>query len=226
MLGVTTTGSLKKAIIGMILGDGFLNQDPRIKSKSTMFETSSISLPYTKMKEELLGQLTKIRIYKREGWKSDKPIYRLQTLTHPIYKKLYPHFYHDRRKTIDEFILKQIDGLALLFWFLDDGSFYKSKRSKGEMEISIATQNFNRAEHLLIQKVLNDKLQLRWNIERQNRLKDRNKIYYFLRLKAKDRMKFYNLIEPYIKYVPDEMLYKIPTKVDIMSSRTRYEDIV
>lgn len=221
MQGVTTKGSLKKAIIGMILGDGYLQP----KTINVRMETSSICLPYIEWKKKILEELTEVKLYKKNGWKSDKPLFKLLTRTHPIYTKLYPHLYHERKKTIDGFILKQIDGLALLFWYLDDGNYYKSKRTKGEMTISLATNNFNFAEHLLIQKVLNDKLQLRWNIIKHWH-KQKQKLYFYLNLKAKDRLKFYNLIEPYIQFIPEEMLYKIPTKIDIMSSRTRYEDIV
>jgi hypothetical protein len=221
MAGVTTRGTLKRAIIGMILGDGYMQMHDR----NARLETSSICLPYIKWKKEFMEKFTSVKIYEKKGWKSENPIYRAVTLNHPVFTKLYYHCYHDGRKTVDDFVLKQVDGLSLLIWFLDDGNFYKSKRSKGEMQIGLATHNFTYAENLLIQKVMNDKLGLRWNLQQQWR-KDRNKRYYFLQLKAKDRLRFYYLIEPYVKYVPMEMLYKIPTKTDIMSSRTRYEDIV
>ncbi len=215
---------LKGIIIGMILGDGCL--------KRNTFCSSSINLDYLNWKGEILSNLTKIKISSyapMKGHYGTKPMYYLTTLSHPIYKKLRMRMYCDNNcRTIDPYILKTLTPLGLLFWYLDDGCLDKSCGLK----FGIYSNRYSYGDHLLFQKYLNDRFGLRFNI-RQSYKKQKSKRYFWLYLKAIDRLRFYdNIIYPHLNDIPEEMLYKIPKREDLeklmaSSSHKRfYENIV
>ena len=52
-------------------------------------------------------------------------------------------FYHNGRKTIDDYIMKTLNELGLLFWYLDDGCLDNSCGIK----FGIYSHNFNYIEH-------------------------------------------------------------------------------
>ena len=208
-----STLQLKGVIIGMILGDGWLDW----RGNNARLEVSSVSKGYIEWKKKILERITSVKMYERKNnrW-SDKPLFRIQTKVHPIYSKLYPHLYHNRKRTIDEYSLKSISPLGLLIWYLDDGSCSYNKEKKNGMNLTIATNSYNMAEHLLMAKVLNDKFRLRFNIH-QHFQRQRGKRYLHLTLKAIDKIRFYEMVfEPYLKEIPEEMKYKIPAKGDII----------
>jgi len=221
-----STLEFKGAIIGMILGDGSLS-----KRSNSSLKITSVVKGYAEVKKEILSQLTDVSIskYKKSnGSFGKKDIYEVRTRVHPIYTKLRMRFYHNNRKTIDKYIMNTINELGMLLWYLDDGCLDTSSGIK----FGIYSNGFNLIEHQYIQKVLNDRFGLRFNI-RKSFKKSKAKIYYWLYLKAIDRLKFYdNIIQPFLKYIPQEIMYKIPKREDIekmMSSKSHhrfYENIV
>lgn len=218
-----STLQFKGALIGMILGDGNLS--------SRGFKTTSILKEYVEMKDKVLNQLTKTTLSKYEKSKSSygtKPIYELRTRVHPIYQKLRMRFYHNGKKQISEYAMKTITPLGLLLWYLDDGCLDKSCGLK----FQIHSNAFTEIEHQYIQKMLNDRFGLRFNIRKKFK-KDSGKIYYWLYLKAIDRLKFWDLVfAPFINEIPKQIMYKIPTRESIeslMESKKHkrfYENIV
>lgn len=126
--------------------------------------------------------------------------------------------YHNGRRTIDEYCMKILTPLGLLIWYLDDGSLTKDKRGKSKgLEMRIHSNAYTEAENKMIMKMLNDKFGLRFNLY-QNFKKARMKRYFGLRLKAIDRLKFYDeIIKPNYQYIPDDMKYKIPKRETIVA---------
>lgn len=220
----------KGAIIGMILGDGNLTSLRENRNNSSM-RIYSVVKSYIEIKQSILSQLTETVINKncnRGSSYGKKPLYTVRTKDHPIYTKLRMRFYHNNRKTVDKYIMSTLNELGILLWYLDDGCLDTSCGIK----FGIYSNGFNLIEHQYIQKMLNDRFGLRFNI-RKSYKKSRAKIYYWLYLKAIDRLKFYdNIIQPFLEYIPQEMMYKIPKREDIermMNSKSHlrfYEDIV
>lgn len=228
MTSVTTKGFLqfKGALIGMILGDGC------IKNGRKCFNSTSVSLKYLEWKKEILAQLTKVTIGEQKfsaGHFGKKVLYQLSTLSHPVYQKLRMRMYNENGcRTIDPYILKILNELGILFWYLDDGCLDKNSGLK----FGIHSNRYSYGDHLLFQKFLNDRFELRFNI-RQSFKKERNCRYFWLYLKSVDRLKFYDtIIAPYFEKIPQDMMYKIPKREDIerlMASpchKRFYENIV
>lgn len=204
-----TSLEYKGAIIGMVLGDGYIGEHG--------FKTSSISQEYIKMKERILQQLTATSIYKdekRTGSFGKKPLYELRGRQHPLYQKFRMRFYPNGRKQVSEYVLKTLNSLGLLFWYLDDGCL---DSSGGGIRFQIWSCEFTEIENIYIQKILNDRFGLRFNLRKQFK-KETGKIYYWLYLKAIDRLVFWDkIIKPFLQYIPQEMMYKIPTRESIES---------
>jgi len=198
----------KGAIIGMILGDGCI--------ANRSLKTTSILKDYVEMKDKVLCQLTATTTSKYEKSKGSygtKPIYELRTRVHPVYQKLRMRFYHNGKKQISEYAMKTITPLGLLFWYLDDGCL----DSSCGLKFQIHSNSFTEIEHQYIQKMLNDRFGLRFNI-RKKFDKKKGKIYYWLYLKAIDRLKFWDLVfKPFIDEIPKSIMYKIPTRESIES---------
>lgn len=126
--------------------------------------------------------------------------------------------YHNGRRTVDEYCMKILTPLGLLIWYLDDGSITYDKRGKSRgMDIRIHSNAYTEAENKMMMKYLNDRFGLRFNLY-QNFKKKRMKRYFGLRLKAVDRLKFYDeIIAPNMEYIPPDMKYKIPNRETIVA---------
>lgn len=222
---------LKGIIIGMVLGDGFLSPSDT-KKKNSHFQGASIHESYIKLKSQILSQITETKISvdnNRINSFGKKPLYTIYTKVHPLYTKLRMRLYHENKRVIDPFVLKLLHPLGLLLWYLDDGSLMTSG---GKICFRLHSNRYSYLDHLCIQKILNDKFGLRWNIYKDFK-KAKSIIYYYMTLKPIDRLKFYDqIIFPYIDLIPEELKYKIPKREDIESKmnsknhRRFYEDIV
>ncbi len=215
---------LKGALIGMIWGDGNITENG-------MFRTSSISESWVMAKHKILSQLTDTTLRKEEkrtGF-GKNPLYVLTTRVHPVYQKLRLHTYLENRKQVTYFAMSLINNLGLLIWYLDDGCL---DDADGGIRFQLHSNCFGEIEHQALLKMLNDKFALRWNV-RTSYKKSKNKTYYWLYLKASDRLKFWDeIIVPFIDWIPQEMRYKISTREDIKSKmeskkhKRFYENIV
>lgn len=131
---ITVKNSKKQAIIASVLGDGNI-----IKSKATgncALGFSCIHKESVKHRVKLLGgNVNTIRKCRNSGYKKKSTIYRC-------------HLKQDEDfKTISNMSLKEmlsnLDRLGLAMWFLDDGSFHKTKHF-----YNLCTHSFTEKEHL------------------------------------------------------------------------------
>ncbi len=225
------TQELKGIIIGMVLGDGYLSPSDT-KKKNSFFRGSSIHESYIKFKSQILSQITSVNLTvdtNRKNSFGNKPLYLIETKVHPTYTKLRMRLYHNNKRVIDPFCIKSLHPLGILIWYLDDGSL---ATSGGKIMFRLHSNRYSYLDHLCIQKIMNDKFGLRWNICKNFR-KAKGIIYYQMILKPIDRLKFYDkFINPYIDLIPEELKYKIPIREDIefkMNSdrhKRFYENIV
>jgi hypothetical protein len=191
---------IRGAVIGMILGDGSLVHCKTEGSNSHIdFAHSIKQKEYAIWKAKILEQLTSVRITESVSKCKGKeyPIVRVLTKKHPLYTHLWRRFYHERRKTVDSFLMNQLTPLGLALWYQDDGNL---KNHESYLTPMLETNCFNVAEHAIMTKALADNFHLEF---RANHL---NAKYLILRLRRKDREKFFDIIR---EFIHPTMAYKI-----------------
>lgn len=193
MEGVSTMNEeeLRGAVIGMILGDGHINLSGRSTNGHVDFAHCIAQKEYAVWKAKILENLTSVKITegvsKCQG-KEYKKV-RVLTKTHPLYTHLWKRFYHERRKTVDSFLMNQLTPLGLAIWYMDDGNL---NNHENYLTPQLETNSFNVVEHQLMSKCLADKFHLEF---RANKL---NAKYLHLCLRRKDREKFFGIIREHI----------------------------
>lgn len=210
----------KSAVVGMVLGDGYLRKgnltrDTRdgnkSKSNSQLEITHSLKQQeYALYKKSLLEYLTAVstRVRHRYDERTGKTYscIELWTKYHPFYEKLRDRMYVEGRKQITEHTLKIISPLGLALWYMDDGTFcYRKRGNKSDYQVYLATDSFSEAEHNLAQYWLLKRFDIKWRVNKCTN--PRGNMRYRLALYCKDEIyKLFNIIEP---FVVDSMRYKI-----------------
>lgn len=195
---------IMEAFCWMILGDGSLENSGRGNYRLAI--THSIDHEdYLLWKASIIEQVTSWSINPQKesigGFPNAKKKLRLRSSAHPWFTKVYERFYAPLgRKSIDPHALKLLGPLGLAILYQDDGSYHYS--TDAGHNVLIHKMCFSKFELEALAKTIVDKFGI---IFRINRNKGKG-LGYRLRMRAKDRNKFFNLIEPYI--VPS-MLYKV-----------------
>ena len=153
---IVLTKAQKSALVGMILGDGFLQKTGK-KNARLRLEHSLKQKEYLEWKVSLLPKLFqgKVKILERKHPKTGR-IYkyvRVQSNSSPFLGKMRELFYPKGKKIIPpkaKSLLKHPLGLAI--WYLDDGYYYKrdnvgylylGKISKKEANIALGLLESN-----------------------------------------------------------------------------------
>ena len=190
---------IRGAVIGMVLGDGHLNLSQRSTNAHMDFAHCAKQREYAEWKAKILENLTSVRVV--DGISKSKgieyPNVRVLSKTHPLYTHLWKRFYHNGRKTVDRFLMNCLTPLGLALWYQDDGHL---KNHEEYLTPVLETNSFNVAEHEIMTKALADNFHLEF---RANHL---NAKYLMLRLRRKDRERFFDIIR---EHVHPTMIYKI-----------------
>ncbi|MFO7881195.1 MAG: hypothetical protein R6U52_01490 [Kosmotogaceae bacterium] len=184
----------KGAIIGTLLGDASLIKR---ESGSSYLKVTHCKKDqeYLYYKANILNWLNKTKcsegISKLNG--KEYPYVVATTKSHPLYSSLYEHMYYNGHKTVNEHIMKCLTPLGLALWYQDDGTF---AGEQGYRCPYICSHAFNQTENELLSRMIFKKFGITFRVLRKN-VKD--KTYYWLRLRRKDREKFFEIIKPYIQ---------------------------
>lgn len=203
----------------MVIGDGCLSRNKGRKGNkvgNAYFQMSHgiKQYDYLLWKKDIIENITKCKVYKNDtksGFSSNtiSEGYHLNSSVHPTFTKLYSRFYQYDKKSIDEYLLKMIDPLALAIIFMDDGCLGKAMPKYWTKETCyLSLCNFDYANLFLIKKSLKLSFDLDWNINKQSLKPNNPKRYYNLRLLNRDNQKFFDIIRPYVEQVPC-MAYKL-----------------
>lgn len=185
------------ALYWMALGDGTITKPERGECLMRISHVLD-NQDYIYWKAAILGGMLKCSIKPMETAAS---MLRITTQHHPVFTTLYNRIYGAiGRKSIDPHALKVLGPLGLAILYQDDGSYHYS--SDAGHNILIHKMCFSKFELEAFAKTVVDKFGI---IFRINQCKG-NGLGYRIRLRAKDRTKFFDLIEPYI--VPS-MLHKV-----------------
>lgn len=125
-------------------------------------------------------------------------------------------FYDENnKKIISDYVLSNINEFGLLLWFLDDGQLHVSfKENSGKRFAYLNTQSFTYEENIKIQKMFKERFDIDLKIHKDNSgfKKQKNKTYYRLYFNATNFRKFFDVVRPYLKYIPKEFYYKFNMK--------------
>lgn len=190
----------KSAIIGMILGDGYLQKTGKSNSRLRL-EHSLKQKDYLSWKAELLPQLFQGGpIFLKRKHPITKRIYsyaRYQSNSSPYLGKLRKIFYPDGKKHIPETLSNLLKSdIALAIWYLDDGYYYPRDNS-----MYLYLGRINREEAKIVSLVIEEKFGIKNSI-----LDKKNKgfVVYFSPREC-GKLKF--IIK---KYCIPSMEYKLP----------------
>jgi len=216
------------SLFGLLLGDGWIqNLRTERKNKQLVIQHSMKQEKYTRWLESLF-KIWGIYRYSHYNQKKMTTFGELEYCTvcsdllgsrHFLkYNRFYDNDYH---KIMSEYILKRITPLGLLFWFLDDGYLTIKKRESLSKKTNqddcyritrfagLSTYSYSYESHLNAQKLFKE----RFNIDvKIHHFTKNNKIFYKLYFSAENFRKFYEIVRPYICYIPENMQYKFDMK--------------
>jgi hypothetical protein len=194
---------IMEAFYWMALGDGHIEVPQRgdcLLSVSHKVEHED----YIIWKCAIVGKALRCSIKPQlitSSFSGERNMLRLRTQHHPWFTKVRDKIYSPLgRKSIDPMALSLLDTLGLAILYQDDGSYHYS--SNAGHNIMIHKLCFSLFELEALAKVIVDK----WGIIfRINRCEGKGQGFR-LRLRAKDKDCFFNLIN---QYVVPSMLYKV-----------------
>ncbi|TSC57860.1 MAG: hypothetical protein Greene041619_935 [Candidatus Peregrinibacteria bacterium Greene0416_19] len=190
----------REVLVGLILGDGHIEQSPctsraRLKVEQRASVREYVQWLHDTFQEWVRGPLRQKRTFlKVTGKFYDK--YCFHTFTHEAFLEYRNLFYRDGRKTVPSTIADYLTALGLATWFMDDGSV-KSHQSRGRI---INTHAFTTEEVQLLCMVLREKFQLE---ARPRKQRDGIQIY----ISGRSAETLQRLIEPHMISI---MRYKLP----------------
>ena len=192
------TKELYEFLIGSLLGDGCIEVNGSKKAGRFEVSHSIKQKEYLMWKKETLGDLVTCF---REGVATIKEktygVCMFKSLSHPRFLYFRELFYIDGVKSIDERISEFLTPYAVAIWFQDDGSLHKSSKT-----LRISTDCFSYADHLKLQKMMNDKYGILLRIEKTYKKENQ----YCFGADRKNSKLLSKLIEP---HVIESMKYKL-----------------
>lgn len=190
----------REVLVGLLLGDGHLETQDNGRTYRLKIEYGEKQKDYAFWVWEVFKNWTnmsspKIKVRKSKLGKVNKSYY-FNTYSHGAFR-FYAHQFYPKNggKKIPNIIHKLITPVSLAVWFMDDGSLKSTKHKT----YHIAANSRSKSELKLIQKVLEDKFNVRITLHRQY---DNWRIY----IKTESAKKFKETIADYI--IPS-MKYKL-----------------
>lgn len=201
---------LTKLLSYFIMGDGGVyTRNGKTDSAYFVMNMKAENKDYIDWVDSVLKTFVGTRQTDRKDYNTDgcnrQPQIRLESKTHPKLATLRHRIYTEKYKGIDPHALKMLDWEALAILYMCDGSLCEDKPNpkKGlvnsSWNLTLNMKRLSYGDQLLLKKAIKDKLDLEFNINRQNS-------YYYLRLRSKDVVKFCKGVEPYMK---ESFKYKI-----------------
>ena len=189
----------KEALIGIILGDGFVERskpshNTRIRIEQSYPEKSE----YLKSLHELLEPLTAMeptiltRKNKKRGVLTQSLYFK--TLSMACLNYYHELFYKDNVKIIPRNLEELLTGRGLAYWIMDDGG--KSVYN----QTILHTRSFTKQDVEYLQTVLNK------NFELKTRLEEKIQDQWVIYIPVRQKIKLIDIVGPYMH---KSMLYKV-----------------
>ena len=119
------------------------------------------------------------------------------------------------KKIISDYVLDNINEFGLLLWFLDDGQWHVSTKENSTKRFGyLNTQSFSYEENEKIKDMFKKRFDIDLKIHQDNSgfEKYKKSVYYRLYFNAENFRKFFDLVRPYLEYIPSEFYYKFDMK--------------
>lgn len=206
----------KAIVIGLLLGDGYINDNGRIEVEHCI-EQKDYCIYKAKLLHSVCGgkdinvhEYQRTRSVLKDGrqWKSN-------TFTTVSFKKQSKHFiyfrnllYKNRKKEITKEVLDLLSPLSIALWWLDDGSLVRKRQKDGSLGpygLMLYTY-LPKEQNELIQKYFLEKYDMKWNVVPANIHKDNQ---YMLRCGQTEGRKFLNIIRDIVLQKIPSMQYKV-----------------
>ena len=190
----------KSILIGLLLGDGYIDDKGRI-----YIEHGEKQKDYCIFKAKLLhsicgGRDIKVHEYVRNhSILKDRKQFKESTFTTYSFKKQSQSFIpirtmlygEDRKKRITQEVLDLLTPEAIALWWMDDGCLTKKYTEQNE----------------LIQQYFMDKYDMIWNVVKADGAKDNTQ--WMLRCGSNEGRRFLNIIREYIEKNVPSLAYKV-----------------
>lgn len=186
----------RSILLGILLGDGSLQKLPSISgTHSLRWVHSSKQIDYLEWTIQALGGLAKRGSDGKSGYGS--VIHQASTLFHPDISNVFSGF-NKPNGTIPNWVVQQLDPIAIAFWYMDDGSLVHASGQRDRAHFS--TYSFSKESHEVLVAAL---AKFGMDPTIQPSLKGPS-----IRLNSVDADLLFCLIAPYI---PPSMQYKLPS---------------
>lgn len=207
----------KAILIGLMIGDGYINENGRIK-----IQHGEKQKEYVEWKAKLLhsvcgGKDIKVHKYERirskrkdgKEWKHNEfTTYGIDKQS-TSFKQFRELLYKNGKKTISKEVLDLLNPTSIALWFLDDGCLSRRKNkdgSPGSYMLRICTY-LPKDQNELIQKYFQDKYNITWNVVKADGAKDDSQ--WMLRCGEKEGRKFLAIIRDIVQKNIPSMNYKV-----------------
>lgn len=199
------SSELKGFLTGLLIGDGAIDKGVTKRA----FEIASIDKEFiNKIAEELKSctpftfKITYEKAHYSAGC-NHKESWRLRTIAHPYFNKIYHKFYNDyRHRIISKYIPKYLTPYGIAMWYMCDGYICLVGKTKGiirNRRVDFCTDRYTLLEVQNLQKMMINKFNIDCSIIKRNN-------FYRLRVKSNSYSTFINLIYSYM--IPS-MYYKL-----------------
>lgn len=200
---ITDKKELMKLASFIIMGDAGVYYPKNGKNAYFAMNMIQKNEDYIDFCKDVISNITNVN--KREVIKdvSRQNQYNISSKTHPFFSKLRERIYNEdtRYKGLDWHAMKLLDFQALAILFMSDGSAQKYLRPDIGMvnysyRVTLNMKRLSYGDTVLLKKVLKDKLDLEFNVNKQK--KPRGGYYYYLALRVKDAKKMMDGIRPFV----------------------------
>ena len=190
-----TNQEIRGAIVGMLLGDGFITKD-----YSFRITHSESQKEYLFFKTRILQMVQNQSLVPYQINNSGYPGWKVDSRVTPLYKMLKRKVYVNGKKTITEHLLSWLTPLGIAIWFMDDGSSsFKKKNGKIHAVETTLNTYMSKEQNEIIVNYFLETWGLKWGLNRDGDS-------YRLRMGTNEARKLVKLVEP---FVIDSMKYKI-----------------
>lgn len=184
------TKQTKNAIIGTLLGDGWLEKQSNSGKALFRIKARSDKLAYLKW---LRGKLIKLNPSPIKQIKAANQCY-FYTETRKDIGDMYSQFYPNGVKVVPKALLHEMNHpMSLAIWYQEDGTL---DRSSNHFNALFATHCFSYSKCQLLVRVLKRQYNLDASVHKTT---GRGKQYYRIYILAKSMPRFIKLVTPYIQ---------------------------
>lgn len=217
------------SLFGLLLGDAWIqNRAHPTRSKQLAMEHSMKQEAYMRWLEELfkhwgIYRTSTYNVLKETTYgplNSSRLICDIPDIRH--FMKFNRFYDDDGKKIVSPYVMQRIHPLGLLFWFLDDGNLVVQGREsesknpkydgyKWSRWATLSTYSFTKKDHEVAQFYFDKRFGISTKIHKWNP-KSKNNSYLKLYFSATDFRKFYDIVRPYLRHIPEDMYYKFDMK--------------